>query len=285
MTEINNLFESDFASEQSTNIPMLGVSMTNDKGKNVPFEDVVIESIVQGSWGDDANNKTLDVEFIKYEDVDGVSTAIGRNNTRIFNPFQAEYYGGEAKSATDLINDFIGFRTDMQHLLSPYFPSNELNFNVWANTKITSGEILEKIIEKNDVNTLIGMFDTIFSNVIEFVCTKYSSADKSIKVKVKFERQSKAKHYPKLPKYRTLPKNSNRPIYNPFIADMNDVEACKKVKYSNYERGLDKSGKPRDNGFDRSSGEEIQTEQAATAAVNSEVAELDAVFGEVAPTV
>lgn len=278
MSNISALFESNFASEQSVNIPMLGVSAVDASGKNVPFENLVIESIEEGSWGDDPNNKTLDVTFVKYEELDGVSTAVGKNTIRIFNPFNSEYYGGEPKTASDLINDFVSFRTDIQHLFSPYFTSEELNFNVWEKTKITSGDILQKIVDKNDVNTLISMFSIIFANCTDFAIEKFKLADKSIKLKVKFERQSKAKHYPKLPKYRSLPKSMNKPIYNDFIADMRDIEACKKVKYSNYDLGLDKNGKPKVDGYSKASNEEITTDAPAEEVINSEAAAINEVF-------
>lgn len=146
-------------------------------------------------------------------------------------PVNNKWYGAEA-TPLQMVNKLRQLNAKYQHLLSVDVAEKDYAFNMFEGTPIkTSGDIDTYILQE-EVYTKIGT--NIFKNFIKNLEKAKSP------IRIKFVRQSQAKHFISLPDYLGFKKDGGE-FKVPFVESMLIPKEQSKLTYTKYEldKGLD----------------------------------------------
>lgn len=194
-------------------------------------ENLVIKEVKKNDKG------SVEITFQEGTIIDPIAALNGSGSTNfnqaehkviIFpvNPNDAE---GNTDSYKNLMAKIAEIKDPLDHILQQYLTKTSIKWDIFAGTGLTAETIQEEIRREA---TLI----KIYNNIVDQFLTMASQAEglNTMKVRVLFIRQSKAKHYPRL-RSRFLDRQ-------PFIEPMSIPKEQSKLVFSKYEldNGLDK---------------------------------------------
>jgi hypothetical protein len=165
------------------------------------------------------------------------------------------------KKAIEHINEYKAF---FNEILLQFYPSTELKWET-----LFSGLNIKSVD-----NLSASEIETVGRNVVNYFVEKMQAADKTKAFRVKFYRVSESKNFvtlvPKMfMKFGKEQPNGLRSSWTvPFIESMDIPEAASKLKYSDFERGLDKDGNKVT--WDKSSNASVSADAPAPQATNDD---------------
>jgi hypothetical protein len=194
------------------------------------------------------------------------SSVSDENNTFLeFNPLATERFGNELSPA-DISKDITAFKDKLSHIALFYKTSDAVKWDILRGTGITEKNMATKVKDQ-------AILDIIYKNICEDFIKNLQGADLGKKFHLKTVRQSKVKHFAKLPESKFGFSGSN--------AFVQPSELPCTLKYSDYEQGWRTSnGVKAKTGIDLSSGEPLVADSTISEEDSSaHVAEINNVFG------
>jgi uncharacterized protein YktA (UPF0223 family) len=148
----------------------------------------------------------------------------------LFFPVDNKFYGKEA-TAAEMVMKFRQLTAKLAHLISNQVADPK--FNAFVDTGITTSADINENILKEDVIAKMSM--NVYTQFVEMV----KNSDTSKKSRVRFVRQSAAKHYATLPEILNFKKDGGE-WSTPFVESMEIPKAQSKLAYSKkeIEKGL-----------------------------------------------
>lgn len=160
----------------------------------------------------------------------GASMASENKSTVKKFPVGHKRFGKEA-SAEELVKlTIVEEKALLEGMLEQFNPTKKMDYSkMFEGTGITSAA---------DINTKLAseeVMKQVSTNLYKAFAEAMKDADKSIKVRFKFPRQSEAKHYITFPKAVGFKKGSFEAFKTPFIESMVIPTEQSKLKFSDYE--------------------------------------------------
>lgn len=191
---------------------------------------VVVESVVN-------EKNSLEITLKQGGDVDlfaamNAGSSIEENTQKLlYFPVDNKYYG-ETATHQQMVQKFRQLTAKLGHLISNQVA--EVKWNMWEGTGINSADdIASKITQESVIEKIT---TNIFNQFVEMV----KSSDTSKKSRVKFVRQSQAKHFATLPEYLNFKKDGGEWTTS-FVESMGIPKEQSKLAYTKkeLEKGLD----------------------------------------------
>lgn len=206
----------------------------------------IVENVAIESVSVDEQFGALNINFVEKSDVEvdlfeamssGQSLDSENKSTVKKFPQGHKRFGKEA-TAEELVRFTIEEeKALLNHLLENYNPGAKIDFStMWDNTGIESSADIQARLADEDT------MKKVCTNMYKAFVRAMADADKSIKNRVKFYRQSEAKNFIALPSAIAFKKNSTESFKTPFIESMIIPVEQSKLKYTDYEKGIRASG-------------------------------------------
>lgn len=192
-------------------------------------------------------NNDVELSLTQGAEVDALAALTGdgnlsgpdASNVRVFS-LKDEAYGTkiEGKKLVEAINAYKAFYNE---ILVQYFPSTEISWSgMFEGTDVKVGSDIERL-SSSDV-TRVG------KNIVTYFANKMQEADLTKENRIKFLRQSEGKNFISLKpemftKFGKEQASGFRRTWTvPFIESMDIPKDASKLKYDNFDKGLDKDG-------------------------------------------